>query len=409
MPKKEVEKNNKGTKKTTKTTAVKSTTKKSVKPSTTKNNNKKIVKVEKPVTKVEVKDVPVVTKEIKKGTNKKALLDNTPFVVSICIIILLTAICIYLIYYNAIPTTTNGEDIVASINGKEITVNELYDVLKKENGKTQLINIIDEFISDKEVTLTKEDEIYVDSIVEYYKEYAEYYNTDLETFLAQSGLSGIKTEKQFKEFLLKDYKKTLTVQKYIAEEASEDQLKKYYKENFSDSITAKHILIEIDSKEEDKEKADKEAYNKAKDIIKELDKIDSKKLSEEFGKLAEKNSDDTGTFNNGGLIENFTKKEVDENFYNAAAELKDGEYTKKPIKSTYGYHIILKVSSKAVEEYDKIKEDVKKSYAEAELTKDQNLFKNKWVELRKEYKLDINDEQINKEYNNDLKAEKTED
>lgn len=397
MPKKEVEKNNKGSRKTTKTSSV-------------KNSTKKVTKVEKPVTKVEVKEVPVVTKEIKKGNNKSSLLDNTPFVVCACIIILLTAICIYLVSSKVIPTTSDGKEIVASISGKKITADELYKLLKEENGKTQLLNIIDEYISDKEVTLTKDDEEYIDSVVKYYVDYANSNNIDFETFLIQYvGLSGIKTEKEFKEFLLKDYKKTLAVQKYISDEATEAELKEFYKENFTDSLTAKHILIQVDSKEnateEEKEKAEKEAYNKAKDLIKKLDKIDSKKLDKEFEKLAEKNSDDTGTYANGGLIENFTKKQVDENFYNAAHELKDGEYTKKPIKSTYGYHVILKVSSIPVEEYSKIKYDVKKAYAKAKLTEDQTLFNSKWADLRKEYKLIISDSQIKKSYNNDLKTE----
>ena len=38
-------------------------------------------------------------------------------------------------------------------------------------------------------------------------------------------------------------------------------------------------------------------------------------LEEDFGKLAKKNSDDTGTFEKEGLIENFTKKDVVEEFF----------------------------------------------------------------------------------------------
>ena len=35
---------------------------------------------------------------------------------------------------------------------------------------------------------------------------------------------------EFKEFVLRDYKKTLAVQKYIGEKADEKDLKNYYKE-----------------------------------------------------------------------------------------------------------------------------------------------------------------------------------
>ena len=78
--------------------------------------------------------------------------------------------------------------------------------------------------------------------------------------------------------------------------------------------------------------------------------------------------------------------------------IEDGEYTSKPIKTSYGYHIILKVSSTPVEEYKDVKEDVKKSYAESLLNEDSTLFAAKWDELRKEYKLSIKDDIIKKAY-----------
>ena len=397
MPKKTEEKNTKGTKKTTKTSASKKVT-----------NVKKVEKtVKEPVAKVEVKEVPVVKKENKKGKKQNSLMNNTPFVVACCIIILLVAVLIFTLCTKRVPLTSKGEEIVATIKGKKVTADELYLSLKDKTGKDQLLTIIDEFIADKEVTITEEDEEYVKEIVDYYVEYAEYYETDLATFLANYvGITGITTEKEFSEFVLKDYKKTLAVQKYIGEKADEKDLKEYYKENFSDTLTAKHILIEVDKEAKDAEKADEEAYKKAVKLIQKLNDIDSKKLDKKFEELAEKNSDDTGTYANGGLVENFKKSEVEKEFYEAAYKLKDGEYTKEPIKTTYGYHIILKVSSTPVEKYEDIVADVKKAYAEAELTKDSNLLPLKWDELRNQYKLSIKDDLIKKAYEEALDSVK---
>lgn len=397
MPKKTEEKNTKGTKKTTKTSTSKKTT------TTTKNVAKeKVVKV--PETKVEVKEVPVVKKENKKGKKSCDLMNNTPFVVSVCIIILLVAILIFVLCIKKVPTTSKGEEVVASLNGKEITADELYIKLKDEAGKDQLLNMIDEYIAEKEVTVTEDDQKYVKEVVDYYKEYAEYYETDLETFLINYvGITGISTEKEFSEFVLKDYKKTLAIQKFIGDKASEEELKKYYKENFTDTLTAKHILIEVDAEAKDADKADKEAYNTAVKLIQKLNKTKKDDLDEKFEELAENNSDDTATYADGGLIKDFTKKDVVEEFYKAAHELKDGEYTKEPVKSTYGYHIILKVSSTPVKKYKAIKDEVKKAYAEAKLAEDTNLFTAKWDELRKEYKLSIEDDFIKKAYEKSLK------
>lgn len=397
MPKKFEEKNNKGMK----------TTKSSTTKNNNKFNNKKVVKEE--PKKVEVIEHFVEKKETKKGANT-SLMNNTPFVVSLCAIILLVAALIFVLCTKRIPTTSNGEEIVATIDGKTITADELYLELKNNNGADKLITLIDEHIADKEVTVTEKDEEYVQGVVDYYKEYAKQYQTDLKTFLTNYvGLTGIEDEKAFYEFVLKDYKKTLAVQKFIIEGTEEDELKKYYEENYSDSLTAKHILIEVDSKAEDKTKAKKDAYNKAVKLIQKLKNTESKKLNDKFEELVEKNSDDTATYSTGGLIEDFTKDKVEEAFYEAAYELKDGEYTDEPVLTTYGYHIILKVSSTPVEAFEDILDDVKKGYAEKQLQEDATLFTIKWAELRDAYKFTINDDVIKKSYNETIEnAKKTE-
>ena len=114
--------------------------------------------------------------------------------------------------------------------------------------------------------------------------------------------------------------------------------------------------------------------------------------------MAEENSDDTATYSKGGLIENFTKKDVEEAFYNAANDLKDGKYTKEPVKTSYGYHIILKVSSTPVEKYSKIKDKVMKEYAQSLLTADPTLSIKEWKKLRKKYKMSIKDTEVKKAY-----------
>ena len=390
MPKKTEEKNIKGTKKATKTSASKKVV----------NNTKKVEKAVKP----EVKEVNVVKEEIKKGKKENNLMNNTPFVVACCVIILLVAVLIFVLCIKRVPVTSKGEEIVATIKGKKVTADELYLSLKDENGKDQLLSIIDEYIAEKEVTITEEDKEYAQEVVDYYLEYAEYYQTDLETFLANYvGLTGISTEKEFFEFVLKDYKKTLAVQKYIGEKADEKDLKEFYKENYTDKLTVKHILIEVDAEAEDAKDADEKAYEKAVKLIQKLNNTKAEKLDAKFEELANKNSDDTGTYANGGLVENFSKSEVEKEFYEAAYELKDGEYTEEPVKTAYGYHIILKVSSTPVEAYKDIVNDVKKTYAEKQLSSDSTLLTLKWAELRNEYKLSIKDDLIKKAYENALK------
>ena len=125
MPKKTEEKNNKGKKKATKT----SNTKKA-------NNIKNVVKV--PETNVEVKEVTVVNN--KKGNKKESLMNNTPFVVAMCLVILLTTMLIFVVCTKRVPLTSKGEEIVATIKGKKFTADDLYLELKENSGKDSLIN-----------------------------------------------------------------------------------------------------------------------------------------------------------------------------------------------------------------------------------------------------------------------------
>ena len=414
MPKQTTGKNSKGSKAPAKkapakkTVAKKTTTKAAnTKKNVTKKVTPKKVETAKKIEakKVEEKVMPKV-KEEKKGNKFAAYIKNTPFLIAACVAIILLICLIISLFCKVVPKVKNGDEVLVSLKGKNITAQKLYEELRTQYGDEELLNMIDSYIADKEVKITDDDKKYVDEVVDYYKQYAEYYGTDLASFLANYvGLKGITTEAEFRNFVLKDYKKTLAVQKFIGDEASEKDLKAYYKENFSDTITAKHILISIDTEAEDQEAAEKEALEKAKSIIKQLNKTEKDKLDAKFDSLAEENSDDTATYSKGGLIENFTKNDVEEAFYNAANDLKDGKYTKEPVKTSYGYHIILKVSSKAVEKYSKIKDKVKKEYAQKLMNEDNTLSIKKWKELRKKYKMSIKDTDMKKAYNNSIKEQ----
>lgn len=394
MPKETKEKNNK-VKKTTKPNTKGKTSQKNVVKKETKPLEVKTEKVERVVEKETVKEGNILIDRI---TN------NTPFAISLCVIVLLVALLIFVGCYKRVPKTSDGKEVLATMKGKRITADELYEKLKEENGTDALISIVDDYIASKEVTITDDDKNYVNEVVDYYKSYAEYYGVDLETFLANYvGLPGVTTEEEFYNYVLEDYKKTLAVVKYIGDNASEEELKNYYKENYTEKLTVKHILIEVDADAEDQTKADEEALNKAKELIKELDGTDSNNLDSKFNELAENNSDDTATYSNGGLYENFSKTDVVEEFWNASYALKDGEYTKEPVKTSYGYHIILRVSSTPADKYEDIVDEVKKAYAQNLLSNDTTLITKKWDELRKLYKLSIKDDVIKKAYEKSIK------
>ena len=375
------------TKKATKTSANKTATVKKV--------EKEIIKPE-PAVKVEKAEIKSAKKTKKeniiskvKTTILKNWEEKREFSIACIIIFVLAIIIVVLAFSKRIPKTKNGEEILASIDGLTITSDKLYSNLKDSYGTNQVINMIDEAIADDYVKeLTKENEKYIDQVVDYYKQYADYYGVSFEEFLSQYvGISGVTTEDEFRDYVTKDYKKTLAVKKYIGSTISEEEL------------TVRHILIEVND-----ETSEEDAKAKAEELIKQLNEVkdDADKLEKKFKDLAYDNSDDTATYEDGGLYKDFSKGEVDESFYKAAKDLKKGEYTAEPVKSQYGYHIIFKVSSKT-NKYEDVKDKIKDDLAEKKLNEDTTLQVSAWDKLRKKYNLKINDTDVKKAYNKTIK------
>ncbi|MGP1676725.1 MAG: peptidylprolyl isomerase [Burkholderiales bacterium] len=107
---------------------------------------------------------------------------------------------------------------------------------------------------------------------------------------------------------------------------SDDMLKTEYEkikiQNAGTEYQARHILVE---KEAD-----------AKDIIARL-----KKNPKAFEALAKEKSKDTGSKVNGGELGWFDPKGMVPEFGAAVAKLAKGKFTEEPVKTQFGYHVIL--------------------------------------------------------------------
>ena len=66
-------------------------------------------------------------------------------------------------------------------------------------------------------------------------------------------------------------------------------------------------------------------------------------------------------------IYKFNKGDMEETFENAAYALKVNEYTKEPIKTSYGYHIIKKTKEYDKKELKEVKDDIIKTLADNRL------------------------------------------
>lgn len=297
----------------------------------------------------------------------------------------------------------DGKEVVASVKGKKITAEELFDELKKSNGSTAVINMVDEFIVNKEIKDNKEAEEYAKAQVASMKSQYESAGYDWNSTLAQYGYAN---ENALVNEYATQYKKELTAKKFIGKSVTEDEINEYYEKEIYGNYTVKHILVspEVtdDMSDEDKEKAKEKALEEAKEVIKKLD--DGKKWKD----LVKEYSDDTGSKENEGLIENFTKGDMVDEFFEASIKLEDGKYTKEPVESTYGYHVILKVSNTKKPSLKDSKDKILKEIAENKLNNDANLYNNTWKEIRNSYNLKINDSEVEKAYKKSLATNLTE-
>ncbi|MTI18268.1 peptidylprolyl isomerase [Rhodobacteraceae bacterium RKSG542] len=183
--------------------------------------------------------------------------------------------------------------------------------------------------------------------------------------------AGLAEDEDFKRLMNFERNRALRntyFQKNIQDSVTDGDVKAYYDEKFADyvgpeEISARHILLE---NEED-----------AKAVIAELDK------GGDFAELAkEKSTGPSGP--QGGELGYFSKGQMVPEFETAAFGLKKGEYTKEPVKSQFGYHVILKEDERKqpAPEFDQVKDQIKQ-----ELTVEK--FREALEKLKGETKVDL--------------------
>jgi peptidyl-prolyl cis-trans isomerase C len=107
-----------------------------------------------------------------------------------------------------------------------------------------------------------------------------------------------------------------------------------------EEIRASHILVASEAE--------------AKDIIAQLEK------GGDFAQLAKEKSKDPGA-TNGGDLGYFSNGDMVPEFWDAADKLNKGEYTKTPVKSQFGWHVILLTDkrTKPTPTFDQVKDQLK--------------------------------------------------
>ena len=284
-----------------------------------------------------------------------------------------------------------GKTTVVKAKGIEVKANDYYNELKKDSVE-KLITMIDKVLF-KDYEISSEDN---ESINKQIEQIRTYYKEDEQFNAAIKQYFGVESESELREKLGLDFKRKAAVNEYLTKNTTDAEIKKYYDENVFADIKASHILISVkttdDMSDDEKDKVKTEAYKKAQEVIEKLNN------GEDFAKLAKKYSDDTANKNKGGDLGFFNSKQMDGGFWNGAVALKKGEYSKEPVESAYGYHIIKKTDEKKKKSLKSMKKEIKKSIAEDKLNNDKALYYKTLRQIREDKKISFGDDDMKKQY-----------
>ena len=276
-----------------------------------------------------------------------------------------------------------------------IKADALYEKLRDKYGISMLVDLIDHQLFDEKYKTDNEEEETIDSQIEQMK---SQYNNDQDTFEAAiTQYLGVEDEDELRDMLSLEYKRNLAIEDYVKKSITDDEIQKYYDDEVIGDIKVRHILIKPDVTDdmstEEKTEAEEKAKKKAEKLIKELDE------GADFAELAKKNSDDTGSASDGGLIDYFNKDDnMDEAFLNASIDLEEGKYTEEPVKSSFGYHIILKVDQKKKPKLKKVKDDIIETLADDKLNEDATLRYDALIAIREDAGIEFKDDSLKKDY-----------
>ena len=353
--------------------------------------------------KKEEKVVKEVKKEEKKNTNKKEydkLFKFYDFIDKYRLAIygviggvLATVLVVILIWPDRIAKLENGLEPVASIDGLTVTAEDLYEDMKEIYSVNNLLDIIDNKILEEKYPETDEMNTELNDQAEnYYNMYNQYYGYSKEEFLTKSGFG---SERAFIEYLRLQYRRTQYTDDYIKEQITDKEIEKYYEDKVYGDINTKHILVKVSSSATDEEK--KEAENKALETAKEV--ITKLNNGEDFATLAKKYSKD-GSADKGGDVGEFNRGDMVDEFFEAALKLNVGEYTKEPVKTQYGYHIILKTEQKEKPALESVKDEIIEALAKEKLNANSKLSYEALIKTREKAGMTIEDKELKKQYEN---------
>jgi len=233
-----------------------------------------------------------------------------------------------------------SSEIIATVNGKTINKSDINAILKMQNTSFDKI-------------LPKQQKALVKKLIEreLLAEVANKAGVEKDPEYLKA-LENNKKDIKIRIWMDKIYKRTLI---------SDSEANKYYQDNKDKfkrgaTVHARHILV----------KSEKEA----KDIIDKLKKLKGKSLKNKFIELAKSKSVGPSG-NKGGDLGFFGKGQMVKPFNDAVFSMKKGEFSKEPVKTQFGYHVIYIEDTKpeGFTSFEEVKKQIIKNMREKQFAK----------------------------------------
>ena len=300
--------------------------------------------------------------------------------------VLVSLFVVIIVWPDRIAKLEDGREPVAEIEGLVVTADDLYEDMKQIYSISALLDKIDNKIL---VEKYPENDDMLDDVKaeaeNYYNIYEQYYGTTKEQFLANNGFG---SEVAFLEYLKLQYRRNEYSNNYVKSLVTDKEIEKYYNDEVYGDINTKHILVKVSSSATSDEK--KEAENLAKEIISKLNE------GKTFDEVKEEYKD------------KITYEELGYKSYNASLEsaymkemesLSNGSYSKTPVKTSYGYHVVYRIDQKTKPELENVKYEIIESLADTKSSEDKNLHYIALDKMRTEAGIKFHDTVLESKYN----------
>lgn len=269
---------------------------------------------------------------------------------------------------------STGEN-VATLNNGSISKDELYQTLLQTSGPNALYALLLQKIAVNNVT---DKEALNKSVNEYINQLTQQ-NGGPESFAKTIKQNGFADAEAFRQYVYTNQ----AVAQVLKEKTvvSDEEVKAAY-DKWEAPIKASHILV-----------ADETL---AKSLIEKIN------AGEDFAALAKEHSTDTGTKENGGSLGAFKPTAMVPEFASVVKNMKTGEISQTPVKTTFGFHVIKVEENNGKRSFDEEKEIIKQEVLETKASDSQNrqtifqeLLKQANVQISNEYLKNALDPVIN--------------